>query len=310
MKKEEKIVYLCTMELTIIISTYNRAESLLRTLNSVIQQDADPATWECLVVNNASTDNTKKLFDELAQKHPDFNLRMVDEEQQGLSFARNKGIAESKGRYVAFIDDDETVAPTFVSGYMSLFNAGYAFVAMGAVIPVYESGRPKWMSTYTEKMIANPIDLGDTAFTISHKIVPAGGNMAFNRELFNIYGSFDTDLGRIGKELRGGEETELFRRIRSLGERVFYAPKAIVYHHIGADKLTEEYVDKLSYGVGCSKRIQAEKEGTLNELYDDESRKRLYTFILSAFYTLTFRPAKSKWLWRMRNGITRGIKGC
>ena len=302
-------MYLCTMELTIIISTYNRAESLLRTLDSVVKQDMEPSKWECVVVNNASTDNTKEVFAEFAKKHPEHNLRMVEESQQGLSFARNKGINESKGQYLAFVDDDETLAPTFVSGYLSLFNAGYAFVAMGPVIAVYENKRPKWMSHYTEKMIANPIYLGETPYTISSKVMPAGGNMAFNREIFTIYGNFDTDLGRKGIDLTGGEENDLFRRIRSLGERVFYAPKAVVYHHIGEDKLTSEYVEKLSYGVGRSKRIQAEKEGSLKALYADESRKRFYTFILSILYTLSFRPAKAKWLRLMRNGISKGIYG-
>ena len=165
------------------------------------------------------------------------------------------------------------------------------------------------MSRYLEKMIANPIYLGETPYTISSKVMPAGGNMAFNREIFTIHGDFDTDLGRKGGELTGGEENDLFRRIRSLGERVFYAPKAVVYHHIGDERLTAEYVEKLSYGVGCSKRIQAEKEGTLKELYADESRKRFYTFVLSILYTLSFRSSKAKWLRLMRNGISKGIYG-
>ena len=295
------------MKLTIIISTYNRAESLIRTLESVTKQSADPSTWECVVVNNASTDNTAERFTSFASNHNNINLRMVDEQKQGLSHARNKGISVAKGQFVAFIDDDETISEDFVEAYISIFDGGYAFVAMGPVHPIYEVKRPKWMSKYTEQMIANPIYLGDRPYTISSKITPAGGNMAFSKELFTFYNGFDTDLGRNGKELTGGEETELFRRIRSLGERVFYVPKAVVYHHIGADKLTPEYFDKLSYGVGCSKRIQAEKEDRLKELYADESRKRLYTNILSIFYILTLRPAKAKWLRRMRNGISKGI---
>ena len=131
--------------------------------------------------------------------------------------------------------------------------------------------------------------------------------MAFSKELFSLYGNFDTTLGRKGTTLMGGEENDMFDRIRNLGERVFYTPHAIAYHHIPDRKLTAEYFDKLAYGVGVSKRLRAEKNGTERALFDDENKKRIYTFFLSIFYTITLRPQKAKWLWRMRQGISKGV---
>jgi hypothetical protein len=163
------------------------------------------------------------------------------------------------------------------------------------------------MSYYTEKMIANPLNLGNEIITITRTITPTGGNMAFNREVFNLYGNFDTNLGRRGGELFGGEENDLFDRIRDLGERVYYTPYAVAYHHIADHKLTPEYFDKLSYGVGVSKRLRAEKRGVVEELYRDEAAKRRYTWLLAILYTLTFQPQKAKWLIRMRKGISKGI---
>ena len=171
----------------------------------------------------------------------------------------------------------------------------------------YDSARPKWMSHYTEKMIANPFDLGNSVITITRTITPTGGNMAFNREVFNLYGGFDTDLGRKGGELFGGEENDIFARIRDLGERVFYTPNAIAYHHIADRKLTAEYFDKLSYGVGVSKRLRAEKYGTEKALFADERAKRRYTWLLALLYALALQPQKAKWLVRMRKGISKGI---
>ena len=295
------------MELSIIISTYNNATSLERTLESVAVQDADKSVWECVVVNNNSTDDTAERVAAFAKAHSDINIRVVDEPQQGLSYARNRGIAESKGQFVAFIDDDETINEGFVSAYIDLFRNHGAFVGSGALKVCYETARPKWMSHYTEKMIANPLDLGSEIITISSDIMPTGGNMAFNREVFNLYGNFDTNLGRKGGELFGGEENDMFNRIRDLGERIFYTPYAVAYHHIADKKLTPEYFDKLSYGVGVSKRLRAEKRDSLEALYSDERAKRRYTLLLSIFYILTFRPQKASWLWRMRNGISKGI---
>ena len=295
------------MELSIIISTYNNAASLMRTLDSIALQDADQNLWECVVVNNNSTDDTAERVTAFAKAHTDINILCVNEPQQGLSYARNRGIIESKGTFLVFIDDDETVNEGFVSAYLDLFHNHGAFVGSGALKVCYDSARPKWMSHYTEKMIANPLDLGKEIITITRTITPAGGNMAFNREVFNIYGNFDTNLGRKGSELFGGEENDLFDRIRDLGERIYYTPYAVAYHHIADSKLTAEYFDKLSYGVGVSKRLRAEKRGTEEELYRDERAKCRYTWILAILYALTFRLSKAKWLLRMRRGISKGV---
>ena len=295
------------MDLSIIISTYNNSASLIRTLASVVLQDADNRLWECVVVNNASTDDTAKCFEAFAKQHAEVNLRMVDEPRKGLSYGRNCGIAAAKGQFVAFIDDDETIDKGFVSAYIDLFYNHSAFAAAGALKVCYETARPKWMSHYTEKMIANPVDLGSKITTITRTIVPAGGNMAFNKEVFNIYGYFDTNLGRQGETLLGGEENEFFDRIRNLGERIFYTPKAVAYHHISDRKLTAEYFDKLSYGVGVSKRLRAEKIGAERELFADERKKRRYTLVLALLYLLCFQPQKAKWLLRMRRGISKGV---
>lgn len=295
------------MELSIIISTYNNAVSLIRTLNSVAKQDADKAIWECVVVNNNSTDNTAEMVAAFAKEHSDINIKLVDEAQQGLSYARNRGIAEAEGQFLAFIDDDETINEGFVSAYLDLFHNHGAFAGAGVLKVRYDSARPKWMSYYTEKMIANPLNLGKEIITITSSVNPTGGNMAFNREIFRLYGGFDTNLGRKGNELSGGEENDMFQRLRDLGERVFYTPHAIAYHHIADRKLTPEYFDKLSYGVGVSKRIRAEKFGTEEELFRDERKKRRYAKILAILYTLTFQLQKAKWLMRMRNGISKGV---
>ena len=295
-------------KISIVIATYNRAQSLLRILHSVVGQTAPAEKWECVVVNNNSTDDTEAVFADFAAAHPTLDLKMVTETKQGLSNARNCGIAASRGEYIAIVDDDETLEDTFAESYIDFFDAfPTAMAAGGAVKACYESTRPRWMSHFTEQMIANPLDLGREIITITSTVTPTGGNMAFNRELFNLYGAFDTTLGRKGDELFGGEENDMFKRIRDLGERVFYTPHAVAYHHIADRKLTPEYFDRLSYGVGVSKRLRAEKLGTEEELFSDERKKRFFTKILAIFYGLTFQFQKAKWLVRMRNGISKGI---
>ncbi|MBR0394319.1 MAG: glycosyltransferase family 2 protein, partial [Alistipes sp.] len=128
------------MKLSLIIATYNRAAWMTRALESVVRQSAERSTWECIVVNNNSTDDTCEQFNHFAAAHSEYNIRMVVEQEQGLSNARNRGIAEAAGDYIAIVDDDETLEDTFIESYIEFFEAfPRAMVAGGAVIPRYES---------------------------------------------------------------------------------------------------------------------------------------------------------------------------
>lgn len=280
----------------------------MRTLESVVRQNASPEEWECVVVNNNSTDSTAADFAVFADTHRRFNLRMVDEPKQGLSNARNCGIRNSSGAIVAIIDDDETLVPEYISTYIDFFDAhAEALVAGGGVIPCYENGRPKWMSPYPERMIANPIDLGGRVREFPQSRVPAGGNMAFRREVFADFGMFNPALGRNGKALTGGEETDLFARLRKGGIKSHYVPHAAIFHHIPDEKLTRERFDRQCFDVGRSKYIRAASNGDVAALLADERLKRVFTFVLAVCYCITLRPAKAEWLVAMRRGIGAGI---
>lgn len=149
------------IRLSLVISTYNRADRLLVALQSLVHQSADATEWECIVVDNNSTDDTRRIFEGFASCYPTLNLRMVTETAQGLSHARNRGLAESTGHIVAIIDDDERVNDRFVEAYAGFFDRHPEAVAAGGrVVPEYPSGRPGWLSRYTEVPLANPTDWG------------------------------------------------------------------------------------------------------------------------------------------------------
>lgn len=296
-------------KLSLIIATYNRAQSLLRTLRSVVSQSAAPELWECIVVNNNSTDNTAEVFACFAAENQGFDLKMVTETKQGLSNARNAGITASKGEYVAIVDDDETLESSYIESYIEFFDSfPTAMAAGGAVRAEYESHRPRWMSHYTERMIANPIDLDVVVTLFPSSRVPAGGNMAFRREIFDRVGLFNPRLGRNGQSLIGGEENDLFARLRAAGELLYFVPNAAIYHHIPDAKLTDEYFDRLSYNVGRSKALRAQSDEEFSELMASERRKRVVTYILAALYTIALQLLKAQYLIRMRKGIYKGIK--
>ena len=292
------------IRLSLIIPTHNRSERLIAALESVIRQDLPAADWECVVVSNNSTDDTVARFGDFAARYPGLNLRLVTEDGPGVSYARNRGIAETSAPLLVFIDDDERINPGFLRAYADFFDAHPdAVVAGGRIIAEYVTGRPAWLSKYTEMPIANPMDFGDAVRPFPAGRVPGGGNMAFRRSAALRYGGFDPSLGRVGRMLIGGEENDFFERLMRGGETCWYVPGAVMWHIIPPEKLTESYFRRLCYNVGVSQRLRSGMYRRYPKTLLFESLKWGATLLLS----LTMPPRKSLWLIRMRYEISRGL---
>ena len=292
------------IRLSLIIPTHNRSERLIAALESVIRQDLPAADWECVVVSNNSTDDTVARFGDFAARYPGLNLRLVTEDGPGVSYARNRGIAETSAPLLVFIDDDERINPGFLRAYADFFDAHPdAVVAGGRIIAEYVTGRPAWLSKYTEMPIANPMDFGDAVRPFPAGRVPGGGNMAFRRSAALRYGGFDPSLGRVGRMLIGGEENDFFERLMRGGETCWYVPGAVMWHIIPPEKLTESYFRRLCYNVGVSQRLRAGMYRRYPKRLLFECLKWGATLLLS----LTMPPRKSLWLIRMRYEISRGL---
>lgn len=289
--------------MTLVIPTYNRSASLLRALESVACQSLDPALWCCLVVDNASTDDTEAVVARFAAEHPTVRLRYVREEQQGVSYARNRALQEASTELICSIDDDERINPEFVEAYLRFFDTHpEAVVAGGRIIAEYEGSRPAWMSRWPEQLIANPIDLGDTAQPFPKGSLPGGGNMGFRRSTALRFG-FATSLGRTGKSLIGGEENDFFLRLREAGYPLWYLPEAVIWHIIPPEKQQIDYLERLAYHNGISQRRRATMYGGVGRLRCREGLKWIATLLLCC----TCSPRKGGALLRMRRAISRGI---
>jgi glycosyltransferase involved in cell wall biosynthesis len=95
------------MQLSIIIPVYNVEAYVSKCLDSVFAQGMDPALYEVIVINDGSPDNSKAIIESYLPKHS--NLIFIDQENQGVSVARNRGLDIAKGSYIAFIDPDDCI---------------------------------------------------------------------------------------------------------------------------------------------------------------------------------------------------------
>lgn len=295
--------------LSVIICTYNREIYILPLLESLAVQEIDKSEFEIVFVNNNSTDNTEVVCNIFKSKYPQINFKYFVEKKQGLSHARNRGIIESKGEITIFIDDDALACNNYLKGISEFFRAKPDVVAAGGkILPKYESQRPKWMTIFLEPVMSL-INLGNKIKSFPKNKFPIGANMYFRKLIFNEVGFFNTNLGRTGKKMLGGEEKDIFNKIRSKGYDIFYIPYSYIYHIIPDSRLTEGFIKKQAYGIGFSERIRCKSGGKGNYFKSMliELIKWNISLILFIFYFLILKLPKALMLIKFRLWVSAGL---
>lgn len=229
------------MKITVILCTYNRAQSLALALESVAGSVLPGSiSWEVLVVDNNSSDNTREVVEEFTRRYPG-RFRYLFEPRAGKSHALNSGIRESSGEVLAFMDDDVTVDGKWLENLTARVLTREWAGSGGKILPQGSFTPPPWL-TLDDRYALAPLaifDLGTEAGEMNEP--PFGTNMAFCREVFEKVGEFRTDLGPCpGSETRS-EDTEFGYRVMAVGLRIWYEPSAIVYHSLPAHRLQKQY---------------------------------------------------------------------
>ena len=148
------------IRLSLIIPTHNRAGQLLAALESVVRQDMPAGEWECVVVNNNSTDDTPARFAAFAARYPALNLRMVTETGPGFPMPAT-GDRGNFGALHGLHRRRRTYQCGVYPGVCRILRCtSRCRRGRGRIIAEYVSGRPAWMSKYTELPVANPMDFG------------------------------------------------------------------------------------------------------------------------------------------------------
>jgi glycosyltransferase involved in cell wall biosynthesis len=202
-------------------------------------------------VDNNSTDQTRKVVADFCRSFPG-RFRYVLELQQGVSYARNAGVRESRGDVLAFVDDDVTVSPEWLWNLTAGLYSGEWAGAGGRILPQWTCSPPSWIPLQERHGLAPlaAFDLGVRAGPLIEP--PFGANMAFRKEIFGRYGGFRTDLGRCADNLISNEDTEFGRRLLTAGEQLRYEPSAVIYHPVPENRLKRYYFLKFWFNKGRS----------------------------------------------------------
>lgn len=228
------------MDASIIVCTYNRAESLKDTLAALARLEAPPTlTWEVVVIDNNSRDHTRHVVEAVQQTWP--RLRYEFEPAQGLSHARNRGITEAAGEVILFTDDDVLPEPDWLETTLAGLDNYDADACGGYIAPVWETPPPDWLTERFYGFLAVRTDRTDDYFITDTGQTPFGANMAFRKKIFDQVGMFDTSRGRKGKVLASGEDSEMFERILATGLKVTFLGSSRVHHKVENFRLTKRY---------------------------------------------------------------------
>lgn len=300
------------MKISAIICTYNREKYLPLLFESIEKQSLSEKDFEVVIINNNSTDNTEVICYGFIEKNPDMVIKYIVEDKQGLSYARNRGIAESTGGILTFLDDDAFLSDSFMETVLRNFEKNPDVYCIGGKIHLhYEDKPPVWVSKYMAEMFGF-YDPGSKPFVYRNRKFPRGSNMSFRKSVFDKVGLFNTKLGRTGENMLAAEEKELFFRIYRMGLKSVYLPQALVYHRVPASRLELPQVIRQIEGIGCSEAILASQSKLpgLLVLVSRELFKWLASFVLMIIYSLQGRFQKGFFLLRFRYHIMKGIKKC
>lgn len=229
-----------TMDASIVVCTYNRAESLRDTLRALQALVAAPGrSWEVIVVDNNSKDHTKAVVQDAQRGWP--LLRYEFEGAQGLSHARNHGITCARGDVILFTDDDVLPEPEWLETTLSGLAKYGADACGGWIGPIWESLPPPWLTERFYGFLAVRTDRSDDHAVTADTSPPYGANMAFCRRVFDHVGLFDTSRGRKGAVLASGEDGEMFERLLAAGMNVVFLGGSRVHHKVEEFRTTKRY---------------------------------------------------------------------
>ena len=297
---------------SVIICTYNRDKFLYDALKHVAANDFPIEQYEIILVNNNSTDNTESECHRFSANFPQVKFRYFVETMQGLSYARNRGIAESLGDVLIFLDDDSFVKSDYLRNLHNQLNKYPEAMAFGGKItPRFESGEaPKWLCKWTYSWVS-AIDKGDFVVPFDGNSYPIGANMGFRKVCMEQCGNFNTELGRSKKNLMGGEEKDIFNRIKARNMPILYFPDIQVEHIIPPQRTTKDYIIRMGQGIGMSEKLRCLKIGNkaLWKRYFSEFVKWCGTIVLWLRYVIGFRPLIGNMLVLFRWNVTKGLLG-
>lgn len=256
---------------TVVVCVYTerRWDDIVEAVASVAAQDV--VALETLVV----VDHNPALLARASRELTGVRV-LPNARRQGLSGARNTAVAEATGDVVVFLDDDARARPGWLRALLEPYEDATVKAVGGVAHPRWPAARPSVLpgADPTDPDATGELDWIVGCTYTGQPTEPAqvrnlmGCNMSLRREVFDRVGGFAEDIGRIGRNPLGCEETELCIRARQsylrAGEKIqiLFEPRAVVDHRVSDDRVAWAYLRRRSWSEGLSKAAVAQLVGS------------------------------------------------
>jgi glycosyltransferase involved in cell wall biosynthesis len=263
------------VKISATICTHNRARLLDEALASLAAQSLPAGEYEVIVVNNGSSDNTEEVIAKWAGQLPGF--RYCCEPKVGVSYARNRAVAEAQAPIVACLDDDARACYEWLDWMGRAFETTLRPAVVGGPVSlVWEGGHPpKWMSRHLMEALSY-VEYGSLPKLVRHV---NGCNMALDKSVLQAYGGFKVHLGRRGSSLLSSEESDFMWWLRANNYPIYYEPRAQAHQYIVKRRQTAAHMLRVYYGLGFSDGL---RDGRDHRLYSMSQSAKRFRARLSA----------------------------
>jgi len=201
------------LKISIIIPAYNAARYVREAVDSALRQTYPDV--EVVVVDDGSADGTKQVLAPYIKKK---QIRYVYQKNKGLAGARNTGIRNSSGEYVAFLDADDLFLPEKVEGQVEVFEANQSYAVCYSDLLHFDEGGRSYRHRYKYPS-------GDILEPLLHKQFINPLTVMARRKLFDKYGYFD-------EKLRRSEDWDLWLRWAQAGVKFYYLDRPLAKYRI------------------------------------------------------------------------------
>jgi glucosyl-dolichyl phosphate glucuronosyltransferase len=276
------------ISISVVICTFNRKDYLRYALESLAVQTLPATDFEVIVVDNASTDDTRELV--IGMKEGMENLRYVREDRVGLSWARNTGAMETASPLIAYIDDDARAEPDWLKSIVHAFcSTDPVPAAVGGRVSLdWGTTAPHWLPARYWPIYTH-VDHGNEGHFLRPDEYLVGANMAFRKDVLLDLGGFDVRLGRQGSTLLSGEEAALLARLRERNLPIYYQPSALVWHAVPPHRRRVRWLCRRLFWDGASQPILDFGSGQTRGFYARQGYrdlKRIAYFVTQSFWAV------------------------
>ena len=228
------------VDISVVMPTWNNCARLPVTLDAVARCRVPVgASWEVILVNNNCTDDTDAVAARFAGRLP---LRTIKEPRQGLSRAKNAGIAAASGALIVFGDDDIQPNEGWLDRYWRAYRThGDGFYFGGSLIGEFEGGVPSDAALLAVMpKTATGYDRGPNPLTLARVEYFFEANWSCPAEALRRVGDFDPRLGLDASHgrRRVGEGFDLMERLNDAGMQGLYVPNNAIRHFVPRGKQT------------------------------------------------------------------------